>query len=61
MYWQRLTNRRLQQILPFRVFPQNTQKHASIPTKDHLKYGFFMENFTELHKKDNSKLSKDAK
>ena len=49
--------------MPFRVFPlpQNTKKHAVVPTKDHSKYGFFMENYTELHKNDNKKPSKDAK
>ena len=52
MYWQKLTNGRLQQILPFRVFPtpHSTQKHAGIRTKDHLKYGLFMENYAKLHK-----------
>lgn len=63
MYWQRIANNRLQKVMPFRVFPlpQNTKKHAVVPTKDHSKYGFFMENYTELHKNDNKKPSKDAK
>jgi hypothetical protein len=42
MFWQRLKNSRLQQVLP--------PKRASVLTKDHLKYGLFMENYAKLHK-----------
>ena len=63
MYWHKIAKNRLQKVMPFRVFPlpQNIKKCAAVPTKDHSKYGFFMENYTELHKNDNKNPSKDAK
>ena len=63
MYWQKIAKNRLQKVMPFRVFPlpENIKKRAAVPTKDHLKYGFFMENYTELHKNDSKNPSKDAK
>lgn len=63
MCWQRVANGRLQKVLPFRVYPiyQNIQKRPAIPTKDHLKYGFFMENYTEVNKNDNKEQPKNPK
>lgn len=63
MYWKRITNNRIQQILPYRVFPlfQNTQKRASIPTKNHIQYGFLMENRVELKKNNDKKPNTCAK